>query len=230
MSVTFYDLAGAKDERFSPYCWRARMALAHKGLDVTVTAVNFVDIPKIEDGNFQTVPIINDNGTAMQDSFDIAEYLEKAYPDAPSLFGSQDGLRYAKFIQAWANSVLNASIVNLIILDIHDILTPEDQKYFRETREKRFGKILEQVQKGRDDRLDSFRAQLTPLRLMLGAQPFLGGASPTYCDYIVFGTLQWASIASSFKLLKDTDPINEWYERCLDLHGGIGRAALTIRG
>ena len=30
-----YELAGADENRkFSPYCWRARMALAHKGLEV----------------------------------------------------------------------------------------------------------------------------------------------------------------------------------------------------
>ena len=30
-----YELAGAdENRRFSPYCWRARMALAHKGLEV----------------------------------------------------------------------------------------------------------------------------------------------------------------------------------------------------
>ena len=33
MAITLYDLAGAEtDRRFSPFCWRTRMALAHKGL------------------------------------------------------------------------------------------------------------------------------------------------------------------------------------------------------
>jgi hypothetical protein len=33
MAIKLYDLAGAEtDRRFSPYCWRARMALVHKGL------------------------------------------------------------------------------------------------------------------------------------------------------------------------------------------------------
>ena len=62
---------------------------------------------------------------------------------------------------------------------------------------------------------------------MLASQPFLGGREPKFVDYILFGTLQWANISSSFKLLKEEDPINEWYDRCLDLHGAIGRAALS---
>jgi Glutathione S-transferase, N-terminal domain len=35
MSLRLYDLAGAQPERrFSPYCWRIRLALAHKSLPV----------------------------------------------------------------------------------------------------------------------------------------------------------------------------------------------------
>ena len=33
MTIQFYDLAGTDENlRFSPFCWRVRMALAHKGL------------------------------------------------------------------------------------------------------------------------------------------------------------------------------------------------------
>ena len=33
MTITFYDLAGGDGRRFSPFGWRVRMALAHKGLE-----------------------------------------------------------------------------------------------------------------------------------------------------------------------------------------------------
>ena len=33
--IKLYELVGADDKRrFSPYCWRVSMALAHKGLEV----------------------------------------------------------------------------------------------------------------------------------------------------------------------------------------------------
>jgi hypothetical protein len=32
MSIVLYELTGAEGRCFSPYCWRALMALAHKGL------------------------------------------------------------------------------------------------------------------------------------------------------------------------------------------------------
>ena len=44
MTIRMYDLAGANPAvRFSPYCWRARRALAHKGLDVETNAWRFSD-------------------------------------------------------------------------------------------------------------------------------------------------------------------------------------------
>ena len=41
MTIEMYDLVGLEDRRFSPFCWRARMALAHKGLDHVATPVGF---------------------------------------------------------------------------------------------------------------------------------------------------------------------------------------------
>ena len=40
MAIKLYDLAAAEDDRrFSPYCWRVKMALLHKGLDFETIAV-----------------------------------------------------------------------------------------------------------------------------------------------------------------------------------------------
>jgi len=42
MTITLYDLAGAEpDRRFSPFCWRTRLALAHKGLAVETVPWRF---------------------------------------------------------------------------------------------------------------------------------------------------------------------------------------------
>ena len=37
------------------------------------------------------MPIIEDNGKVVNDSFEIALYLERTYPDKPSLFGGPGG-------------------------------------------------------------------------------------------------------------------------------------------
>ena len=44
MALKLFELVGSETNRpFSPYCWRIRMALAHKGLDVETIAWRFTD-------------------------------------------------------------------------------------------------------------------------------------------------------------------------------------------
>jgi len=115
------------------------------------------------------------------------------------------------------------SLYPAALMDIHDGLAPADQAYFRESREKRFGKRLEEVPSAREAGLDAFRASLAPLRSMLDYQQYIGGTSPLFADYIVFGAFQWARVMSPFVLLANDDPMRDWFERCLDLHDGLGR-------
>jgi glutathione S-transferase len=223
MTVVLYDLVGKADRRFSPNCWRTRMALAHKGLDCEARPTRFTEISEIAGGAFKTVPVIEDRGVAIGDSWSIAKYLEETYPDEPSLFGGPGGEALSRFVQDWCVAVLHAGLFGFLILDIHAQLTPEDQAYFRSSREQRFGRTLEEMQAGREARLDDFRKSLQPVRMTLKDAPFLGGEAPLYADYLVFGALQWARVSSPFRLLQADDPVHAWFERCLDLHGGLGR-------
>ena len=44
MGLQLYDLAGAEPERrFSPYCWRIKLALMHKGLPFDTIPWRFTD-------------------------------------------------------------------------------------------------------------------------------------------------------------------------------------------
>ena len=192
MTIILYDLC-ARDTavRFSPHCWKVKLALAHKGLAFETRPTPFTRIPEIGGGFSQTVPVIDDGGRLVRDSFEIAVYLDETYPDRPSLFGGESGRGPARFVESWTLAALNAPLTTLIIKDIHDRLDAPDQAFFRETRERRFGRTLGEVMSGREDRLEAFRAVLQPLRTMLAKQPFIGGMSPLFADYIVFGVLQW---------------------------------------
>jgi glutathione S-transferase len=235
MAIEMYDLAGADASlRFSPYCWRTRLALVHKGLAVQTIPWRFTETDALAFSGQGRVPVIRDGDRVMADSWSIAEYLEDTYPDRPSLFGGATGRAHARFINAWADSVVLGAIARLIVRDVLDVVDPKDRGYFRESREARFGMTLEAVQEGRDARVAEFRALLTPARLVLGRRPsgssalghaWLGGETPTYADYILFGTLQWPRCASRFEVLAEDDPVAEWRERMLDLFDGMGRRA-----
>jgi glutathione S-transferase len=82
MPITLYDLAGAEaDRRFSPFCWRTRMALAHKGLDVETVPWCFTEKDRLPQPSVGRVPVIVDGDRVVHDSTAIADYLEQSYPD-----------------------------------------------------------------------------------------------------------------------------------------------------
>ena len=151
MAIVMHDLAGADPAlRFSPYCWRIRMALAHKGLAVETIPWRFTEKAALAFSGQGRVPVIRDGDTVVSDSWAIAEYLEDTYPDRPSLFGGDGGRAHARFINAWADGVMMGGIARLIVRDLLDVVAPKDRAYFRESRETRFGMTLEAVQEGRE--------------------------------------------------------------------------------
>src|SRR5215471_805912 len=100
MAITLYDLAGAEpDRRFSPFCWRTRMALAHKGLEFLIVAWAFTEKDKLPQPNAGRVPVIVDGGQVVHDSSAIADYLEARYPDRPLLFGGDAARALTRFVQ-----------------------------------------------------------------------------------------------------------------------------------
>jgi glutathione S-transferase len=225
MTRKLFELVGADPLRpFSPYCWRTRLALAHKGLDAETIPWRFTEKGAIAPYKSEKVPVLLDGDKAVVDSWDIANYLEDAYPDRWSLFGGEGGRASARFLNGWGDMVIIAGILPMIIADVVRRLGPEDQAYFRRTREARFNnRTLEEVSADRDSRVEGFRKTLDPLRLMLRSQPFVGGQSPNYGDYIMFSGFQWARGVSRFALLTEDDPVYDWRERMLDAHGGLAR-------
>jgi glutathione S-transferase len=225
MTILLYDLVGEDHSRpFSPHCWKTAMSLAHKGLDFQRIPTPFTSVPKVEGGMSKTVPVIRDGEQVVADSFVIARYLDETYPDKPSLFGGDGGEAMARFIERWSQLTIHPYINVVAMTDIHARLAPADQAYFRENREQRYGKTLEEFCAPREEGLAAFRASIEPLRSMLTYQPFIGGETPLYPDYIVFGAFQWVRIMSSFQTLADDDPVTAWFERLLDLHSGLGRS------
>jgi glutathione S-transferase len=226
MGLQLYDLAGADPERrFSPYCWRSKLALAHKGLAVETIPWRFSDKDVIAFSGQGLVPVLVDNGHCVFDSWAIAVYLEGAYPDRPSLFGGPSAMAATRFINAWADGLapmIAAMLVTDILADLHE----RDRGYFRASREKRFGMKLEAVSADRDSKVETFRRSLAPLRTLLAAQPYLGGATPLYADYAVFGMFQWARCISPFRLLLDDDPVAAWRGRLLEAFDGLAARAL----
>jgi glutathione S-transferase len=226
MAIIMYDLCGAEaDRRFSPFCWRARMALAHKGIAVDTRPWRFTEKDKLPQPNAGRVPVIVDGDKVVHDSAAIAEYLEERYPDRPSLYGGETGRGLARFVQNWTEAVVHIGLIRLVLLDIYRQLDRENQEYFRADREKRFGMTLEDFVGDRNARLPAFRASLDPLRRTVERQDFVSGTAPAWADYIVFGAFQWARAVSDFEVLAESDPVRAWRGRMLGLFDGLAARA-----
>ena len=140
MKRILYDLAAAdEDLRFSPYCWRIKLALAHKNLSFETVPWRFTEKEAIAFSGQGKVPVLVDGDNVVADSQAIAEYLETAYPNEASLFGDAPARALTQFIKAWTEDVLHPAIAKIVLPDILVRLHPKDQPYFRETREKCFG-------------------------------------------------------------------------------------------
>jgi glutathione S-transferase len=224
MSLKLFELVGTDEARpFSPFCWRTRMALAHKGLSAESIPWCFTEKGAIAPYKSEKVPVLLDSETSVVDSWAIANYLEDSYPDRPSLFGGAGGRAMGRMLNWWGDVTVIGGMFPLIVADIPGHLKPVDAVYFRKTREARFGKPLEEVVAGRDETVEDFRRALDPMRLTLKTQAYLGGDAPNYADYIVFGGFQWARVVSPFKLLSENDPVYAWRERLLDAFDGMAR-------
>ena len=213
--ITLYDLVFDKDLRPSPFCWRAKLAMKHKGLKWRDEPVGFTDKHKIAFADSTTVPVIHDGTSVVKDSWAIAEHLERAYPDKP-LFPNDPDHAYTRFVNAWADSAVNVAIFPLIIGDLAAQVRPQDRDYMVESRGKRIGTTdFAGFQKNaREKGVTAFRAVLEPARRVLRDRKFLAGGGPAYVDYILFGSFLWPkTLSPGLELLERNDPIHAWRER-----------------
>jgi glutathione S-transferase len=226
MAIQLYDLAGAEDDRrFSPYCWRVKMALQHKGLAFETIPWRFTEKDKIAFTGSTTVPVIVDGNRAVYDSWEIAVYLDEAYPSRPGRIEGSESRALSNYLNHWAIRSLHSPLLRAIVMDLYGHLHEKDRAYFRETREKRLGGRLEDVAADPKKALADFRGALEPLRPGLVQNGFIAGRGPGFADYIVFGTFQWARSVSPLRLLEPDDPVYKWRERMLDLFEGYAREA-----
>ncbi len=225
MALALYDLEGIDGRRFSPFCWRAKYALAHKGLKAEDRPVSYADIRTIGDGTHKTVPVLEHDGKFIGDSWQIAVYLDQAFPDAPAIFPNAESLAYAQFVEKWLFAQIFTSMFPAMVKEIHDHSKPDDRAYVRESREKMMGgRPLEDIAKRGAEGLGAMSVALEPLRRKVSDTPFLCGDMPGYADYVALSVFLWARGCYPHPLLTKDDAIVPWLNRCMDLYNGLGRS------
>ncbi len=222
-TIKIYDLQLASGCTISPFVWRTKYALKHKGFDLDIVPGGFTGILERTGGKSERVPAIEDNGKLLLDSWLIAEYLDETYPDRPMLFEGPAMKSLLQHTSAWLWKTAIGPWFMAFIKQYHDRALPQDHAYIRETREKMMGCTIEQAIEGREDVLPQVPPQLEPLRQMLRDQPWIGGETPNFADFDLLSTFLWTASVADTPVLPEDDPLRDWIDRGFDLYGGLGR-------
>jgi len=223
-TITLYDLQLASGCTISPFVWRTKFALAHKGFDIDIVPGGFTGILERTGGKSERCPVIVDNGEWVLDSWKIAEYLDEKYPDRPMLFEGESQKVLIKFLDSWIWRTAVGPWFTCYIKDYRDLSLPVDHEYVTWSREQWFlgGKTVEEAQAGREDRLPLVPPQLEPLRQLLSETPWLGGSKPDYADYCALAPFLWCASVATTPPLPEDDPLRDWLDRGFDLFPGAG--------
>ncbi|WDI30779.1 glutathione S-transferase N-terminal domain-containing protein [Hyphococcus flavus] len=225
--LKLYDLSLADpDVRPSPFCWRAKFAMLHKGLSFETVPVPFADKTDYPNQDHGLVPILIDGEETVCDSENIYAHLESKYEGAP--FAQSNGERAAAdFYNAWLGLNLFPNLAPLMFVRVHAAAREDDKAYFRKTREKRLGKTLEEAAAtpGLGGKVEE---ALQTLAAPLVRHRFLGGDQPNIADYNVFSVFLWIRVTTQEELFDAPQAVDAWQERMLDLFDGYGRNAKRV--
>ncbi len=231
MAIELYDLAGA-DPRFlfSPFSWRVRMALLHKGLAFEVVPWRFSAREAIAASGHSAVPVIRDGERWVGDSWEIARYLDETYPGRPTLMAGSLGEAHARLVSALCGSLVFPAAVPIAVYQAYRLLDADSQPYFRETREAMFGARLEDINVDEQRGREQLAAALRPFDEVLAACDYLAGETPSYADFLLFGILKWIDIVSSYPALDAGSAVGRWFDRLDNAYDGHAAGVPTVRG
>ncbi|MFN3230669.1 MAG: glutathione S-transferase N-terminal domain-containing protein [Alphaproteobacteria bacterium] len=227
--MKLYELVLKDGHAVSPFVWRARMALAHKGLDYDSVPIGYGDKDQLAFSGQDRVPVLEDGKTVVSDSWRIACHLEEAYPDQPSLFGGEGGRAAGLFFNRWADTQQLGNLFLLCTPGTFDLTPEADQEYFRKSRFEWSGMTIEQMRDDPAAKIARLHGVLEPVRLTLQEQAWLAGDQPGFLDYCLFGGFMWARTTTDYRLLDAEDPVEQWRQRMLDLFDGLARKAPAIQ-
>lgn len=100
---------------------------------------------KLDGKPYYTLPVIHDphTNTTISESFAIVQYLDKTYPDTPTLLPRGTLAFHKAFVSVWGPA--HNAIHDLVVCAVWRCLNQRSQTYFRSTREEWEGKKLEDI-------------------------------------------------------------------------------------
>jgi glutathione S-transferase len=191
--------------------------LVLQGLDYETKYLSFLDVHQ----NLQEyapgaannlVPVIIHDGKVVQDSFEISKYLDKELP-SPSLHHNQENVH--RFFGRYFEGEVVVPLRKLVLLKVFEELDEKNQKYFRESREKRMGCPLEEFTGDPEEHIVKLIELFKPIEGMLKENAWISGSQIGWSDVLVAG---WLSFLEAFQpkrlqqVLGEYPNASEWWK------------------
>ncbi len=163
-----------------------------------------------------TVPFIVDpsTGRAISESFAIAKYLDATYSDTPRLVPEGTEALQAAYVVAWDSQT--GGCTRFVVPKTFGILNEASQIFFRESRERIFGKKIEELLPHGDEAKEVWAQYEAGLGKIARCYPekdiWAMGVSPSFADFVAGGEIYW------IRLLLGTD--SEEWKALVGWHGG----------
>ncbi|TFY64401.1 hypothetical protein EVG20_g5956 [Dentipellis fragilis] len=211
--LILYDIPSTTPEKaWSPNLWKARLALNAKGIPYRTVWVEYPDIADLckrigaehtgmrPNGPHYTLPVVQDpnTGAIVSDSFKIAQYLDKTYPDTIRLVPDGTAAFQAMFVETTTYKVMFL-MYKTFLEKIVPLLNPRSSEYFRRTREAFFGVKIEEVAPPGPARDETWKEMLDGLSLVTkweaeGKGIFMMGETVSFADIVMLALLHWVKI------------------------------------
>lgn len=243
--IVFYDIASGPPLRtFAPNPWKTRYALNFKGLPYKTQWVEMPDIAAVREqlgvkanrtgpdgAPYHTLPVIQDpsTGEIVGDTFEIAQYLDKTYPESPRLItpgatgltaafnATVDSLftTYTILADQMPFDPLSAEKIGKIFAERAKLMGVETLQLSSEAREHmlvEFEKALERFVKayyhvgGTTDYFWAKTGTQVSSREQVG--PYLDGETPTYPDLIVGS---WLAMCAASMKPEEWQRVRSWH-------------------
>jgi glutathione S-transferase len=240
--ITFYDLTSTRGNDCSPNTWKVRLCLNYKGLQYRTVWLEFPDIAAtckelgipptstLSDGQpYYTVPAIVDISeddskprVAMAESYEIARYLDAAYPDTPRVTpeGDEEANEFQKTFAAEFRKHALLPLAPVYFPSGFTLLNPPSREHILYERAKEYGlKSMEDIRPSSKDQEEQVweagRQGWEKMSRDFYAQtdeggPWLLGANISFGDFVVVAVLislsrVWGEDGSEWKRVREWD-------------------------
>jgi glutathione S-transferase len=205
----------------SPFCIAVTQAVRTSGLEPELVDVSNADrseIVRLTGGAYYQVPVLVDGKRVIYesgpDSQDIAAYLDEQYLDGRLFPAHTQGL------QMIVNRYLENEVENVTFKICDAALIPAIADVVERTlivrhKERKFGPgCIERWIQERGNLIAEATRLLCPFEQILShCGPFLFGAAPVYCDFLLFGILGNFTFRDAAPFPVDLPALSAWRER-----------------